>query len=62
MSILKKGDIVARRSYSFDILFKIVDIKDEGTDRIATLKGIDCRLEADAPESDLVVQSDQKKI
>ncbi|GAE90901.1 sporulation-specific protease YabG [Acetivibrio straminisolvens JCM 21531] len=55
---LKIGDIVARKSYGSDILFKVVDIKYEKGNKIVILKGICYRLEADAPETDLVVQSD----
>lgn len=57
---LKLGDIVARKSYEFDIFFKVVDIKNSDKGRIVTLKGISYRIEADAPESDLVVQPDNK--
>lgn len=56
MSIFKIGDIVTRKSYGSDIFFKIVEIKNEGGENIATLKGITYRLEADAPESDLLLQ------
>ena len=52
---IKVGDIVARRSYGFDILFKVHDIvtnKETGT--IIYLKGLHYRLFADAPESDVV--------
>ncbi|NLP14939.1 MAG: sporulation peptidase YabG [Clostridium sp.] len=52
----KIGDIVARKSYGSDILFKVADIKNEGGKRVAILKGICYRLEADAPESDLMIQ------
>ncbi len=52
----KIGDIVARKSYGSDILFKVVDIKNEGGKKVAILKGICYRLEADAPESDLMIQ------
>lgn len=55
---LKIGDIVARKSYGSDILFKVVDIRNERGNKVVILKGICYRLEADAPESDLVVQSD----
>jgi spore coat assemly protein len=49
-----KGDIVARRSYSTDVLFKITDITvDEAGVKHAVLRGIDVRLFADAPLSDL---------
>ncbi len=60
MGGLKIGDIVARRSYGYDIFFKVVNITNNGSDRIATLKGISYRIEADAPESDLLVQPEQK--
>ncbi len=46
----KKGDIVSRKSYNNDTLFKIVNIKDN----ICYLKGIDVRLYADSDKSDLV--------
>lgn len=52
---IKVGDIVARKSYSFDILFKVHDIvfgKDGS--RTIFLKGLNYRLFADAPESDIV--------
>lgn len=59
MSMVKIGDIVARKSYGCDILFKVAAIENNGKENIVTLKGIVYRLEADAPESDLVVQSYQ---
>lgn len=60
MRKLKVGDIVARKSYGYDVLFKVVDIRSDGKERIATMKGISYRIEADAPESDLVLQTDQQ--
>ena len=45
----KLGDIVTRNSYNNDIIFKIVDIKDN----ICYLKGLNTRLIADALASDL---------
>lgn len=60
MGELKIGDIVARKSYEFDVFFKVVDITENGNEKIAKLKGISYRIEADAPESDLVVQPDNK--
>jgi len=57
MGNLKIGDIVARKSYGQDIFFKVVDITNNGKENIVTIKGIAYRIEADAPESDLVVQS-----
>jgi spore coat assembly protein len=47
------GDIVTRRSYNFDILFKICAILDKPVPT-ALLKGIDMRVEAHAPLDDLV--------
>lgn len=60
MEGLKIGDIVGRKSYGCDVLFKVTDIKKAGNENIATLKGITYRIEADAPESDLIVQSRNK--
>lgn len=57
MAELKLGDIVARKSYGSDILFKVVDIRKDGDKQTVVLKGIYYRLEADALVSDLVVQS-----
>lgn len=58
MADLKIGDVVARKSYGSDILFKVVDIKKEDGKKIVTLQGLCYRLEADAPESDLILQSE----
>lgn len=49
--IIKKGDIVGRYSYNNDILFfvdKIVKIKKDRENKIAILKGLNIRVEADA--------------
>ena len=52
---IKVGDIVARRSYGFDILFKVHDIvTNKETGATIYLKGLHYRLFADAPESDVV--------
>lgn len=52
---IKVGDVVARKSYGYDILFKVYDM-DNGKDGIRTifLKGLYYRLFADAPESDII--------
>lgn len=60
MSGFKIGDIVARKSYGFDVFFKVVDIKNGKDGNILTLKGISYRIEADAPESDLELQPEHK--
>lgn len=56
----KIGDIVARKSYGYDVFFKVVDISEKDGEQYFTLKGISYRIEADAPKSDLVVQPDSK--
>lgn len=53
---MKVGDIVARKSYNKDIVFKITDIiVDEDGKKIAILKGIAFRIIADAELNDLEV-------
>lgn len=49
METFKVGDIVARKSYNFDILFRIVQIRNEMVD----LVGMTVRIVADAPVYDL---------
>ena len=55
---LKKGDIVARKSYGMDIAFFINDIIDQDHTPIAILKGVTVRIIADSPLDDLVILSD----
>ena len=51
---LKKGDIVARKSYGKDIVFKIDRIiKLKNGDIYCILKGVSVRIEADAPLNDI---------
>lgn len=54
MHMYKMGDIVARNSHKQDLFFRIEQILSVGGERIAILKGINLRLIADAPLSDLV--------
>ncbi len=49
MENFKVGDIVARRSYNYDVLFRITSINN----KVAELVGINVRIIADAPEYDL---------
>lgn len=49
------GDIVVRKSYDKDIIFKITSFDTEGSEKIAILKGIAFRIIADAPIDDLEV-------
>jgi spore coat assembly protein len=54
MEAIRQGDIVTRRSYQEDIYFKVIEIIFEDQENaIALLKGLDVRLVADAPLSDL---------
>ena len=45
------GDLVTRKSYNNDIVFKIVEINDDNF----ILKGVTVRLCADSPKEDLVI-------
>ena len=48
------GDMVGRKSYRCDIIFRIIDIRDNNGKREAVLYGEDIRLIADAPFNDLL--------
>lgn len=54
---LEIGMYVTRKSYNHDIIFKIINIKDE----VYYLKGLNVRLLADSPLEDLTI-SNQKEI
>lgn len=60
---IKINDIVGRRSYNCDLLFRVIDIQKQNGQTVAILYGEDFRLVADAPYQDLVVlnQSERKK-
>lgn len=53
MEQFKVGDIVARKSYNYDILFKIININ--SVKEIADLAGLTVRIVADSPIYDLVL-------
>jgi spore coat assembly protein len=55
---LQVGDIVTRKSHGCDMLFQLIDINQEK--QIGSLIGLDYRLMADAPLSDLVKMSDEE--
>ena len=57
---IKKGDIVGRKSYGKDILFKVNNIVKKTDEDVAILNGITKRIEADSKISDLEIIS--KKI
>ncbi len=54
--LFKIGDLVTRNSYNNDIVFKIVDIKDN----VAILNGFSIRLSADSDISDLSLYDSDK--
>ena len=63
MEEIKKGDAVTRNSYGNDIIFLVKKIiKLANKKQIAILKGIDVRVEADAPIEDLKIVSKEEKI
>ena len=62
---MKEGDIVARKSYNKDIIFKIIGFsKDEKNKKIVLLKGVAFRLIADAylDDLELVEESDLREV
>lgn len=61
MRKIRKGDIVSRNSYGNDIMFtvkRILKLSDQN--EIAILKGINVRVEADAPVEDLKIVSKEE--
>jgi len=57
---IKIGDLVARKSYNCDTLFKVVEIINQSSkERVYILKGVNMRIMVDAPEADLTVQTDK---
>jgi spore coat assembly protein len=51
---IKIGDIVGRRSYNFDVAFRVHDIVKQNDKIIIILTGLNLRLIADAPETDVI--------
>ena len=60
MEKIKIGDIVGRKSYNKDILFRVKNIIDTKTGQIAILVGIIERVEADSSISDLEKVSEER--
>ncbi|MBA2876697.1 sporulation peptidase YabG [Thermaerobacillus caldiproteolyticus] len=58
---IKVGDIVARKSYGCDLLFRVIDVKEKNEEKEAILHGEDVRLIADAPFSDLVAIDEREQ-
>jgi spore coat assemly protein len=59
---IKLMDIVGRRSYNCDILFRVIDIRKINDQKYAVLYGEDFRLVADAPYEDLVVIDHNQRV
>jgi spore coat assembly protein len=58
MAECRKGDVVVRKKYGGDVMFRIVGIThDESGNEMALLKGLFLRLMADAPVGDLKIVS-----
>lgn len=63
MREIKKGDAVTRKSYGNDIVFYVKSIiKLTNQKKVAILKGVNVRIEADAPLEDLISVSKEKRI
>jgi spore coat assemly protein len=56
---VKVGDIVGRRSYDCDLLFRVITMNE--SEQSVELYGEDYRLIADAPINDLIVVDDKKR-
>ncbi len=60
---IKKGDIVARKSYGKDIIFKIDRIiKLKNGESYCILKGLTVRIEADSPLNDVEIVEEKRII
>lgn len=53
MNDIKKGDIVVRKSYGKDIIFRVINILNRPEEKIAVLNGVIERIEADSKIADL---------
>lgn len=53
MNDIKKGDIVVRKSYEKDIIFRVINILNKPEEKIAVLNGVIERIEADSKIADL---------
>ncbi|GGE84572.1 spore coat assembly protein [Priestia taiwanensis] len=53
--MVRVGDLVGRTSHGCDLLFRVIEIKEENGQKTAILYGEDVRLIADAPIHDLVL-------
>lgn len=60
MNDIKKGDIVVRKSYGKDIIFRVINILNKPEEKIAVLNGVIERIEADSKIADLELVNKQK--
>lgn len=60
MNDIKKGDIVVRKSYGKDIIFRVINILNKPEETIAVLNGVIERIEADSKIADLELVDKQK--
>jgi len=59
---IKQMDIVGRKSYNCDIMFRVIDIQNINNQKVAILYGEDFRLAADAPYTDLVILNQNERV
>ncbi len=63
MKQIEIGNLVYRKSYERDVLFRVSDIIFDHGKKIIILKGVNERLQADAEEDDLdIIGYDKNKI
>ncbi len=63
MKQIEIGNLVYRKSYERDVLFRVSDIIFDHGKKIIILKGVNVRLQADAEEDDLdIIGYDKNKL
>ncbi|PYG89011.1 spore coat assembly protein [Ruminiclostridium sufflavum DSM 19573] len=63
MQKIEIGNLVYRKSYEKDVLFRVSDIIFDDGKKIFILKGVNVRLQADAEEDDLdIIGYDKNKL
>lgn len=61
MEKINAGDLVARKSYNYDVLFKVKErLNQPHGGSVCILKGVNMRIVADAPIEDLELQTDME--
>jgi spore coat assembly protein len=59
---IKLMDIVGRKSYNCDIMFRVIDFRETNGQKLAVLYGEDFRLVADAPYQDLITINQNERM